>query len=163
VLNAAVEAARAGESGVGFAAVAEEVRSLAQRSAQAAKDTACRIDDSVIRSQRGVQISEKVEHSFVEIVDKARRVDELVGEIATASTEQSQDIGKVDHGSVTNGQGHPFQRRRRGRVRWCVGGRNSVPKQKYCVILSAVCSNWLVAGRMGRNPRERLNRILLRG
>ena len=94
-LNAAVEAARAGEAGAGFAVVAEEVRSLAQRSAQSAKETATKIEDSVTRSEYGVQISAKVAQSFDEIVEKARKVDELVAEIATASNEQNQGIGQV--------------------------------------------------------------------
>ncbi len=94
-LNAAVEAARAGEAGAGFAVVADEVRSLAQRSAQSAKETAGKIEESVVRSEHGVQISEKVAQSFGEIVAKARQVDELVAEIATASSEQSQGIGQV--------------------------------------------------------------------
>ncbi|MBI5767324.1 MAG: hypothetical protein HZA93_05975 [Verrucomicrobia bacterium] len=94
-LNAAVEAARAGEAGAGFAVVAEEVRSLAQRSAQSAEETAMKIEDSVSRSEHGVRISAKVGQSFEEIVVKARRVDELVAEIATASNEQNQGIGQV--------------------------------------------------------------------
>jgi len=94
-LNAAVEAARAGEAGAGFAVVADEVRNLAQRSAQSAKETAERIEDSVTRSEHGVRISAKVAESFGEIVDKARKVDELVGEIASASKEQSQGIEQV--------------------------------------------------------------------
>jgi methyl-accepting chemotaxis protein len=94
-LNAAVEAARAGEAGAGFAVVADEVRNLAQRSAQSARETAERIEDSVTRSEHGVRISSKVAESFEEIVDKARRVDELVAEIASASKEQSQGIEQV--------------------------------------------------------------------
>jgi methyl-accepting chemotaxis protein len=94
-LNAAVEAARAGEAGAGFAVVADEVRSLAQRSAQSAKETAEKIEESVTRSEHGVRISSKVAESFEEIVTKARKVDEIVAEIATASNEQTQGIGQV--------------------------------------------------------------------
>jgi methyl-accepting chemotaxis protein len=95
-LNAAVEAARAGEAGAGFAVVAEEVRALAQRSAQAAKETAAKIDDSVAKSEQGVQISVKVAESLQHIVDGARQVDTLVAEIAQASQEQDQGIGQVN-------------------------------------------------------------------
>ena len=94
-LNAAVEAARAGEAGAGFAVVADEVRSLAQRSAQSAKETAVKIEESLSRRENGVQISAKVALGFEEIVVKARKVDELVAEIANASNEQNQGIGQV--------------------------------------------------------------------
>ncbi len=95
-LNAAVEAARAGEAGAGFAVVADEVRSLAQRCAQAAKDTAVKIEDSVQKSANGVQISTKVAKSLEEIVGKARQVDELASEVAASSQEQSQGIEQVN-------------------------------------------------------------------
>ncbi|MDX1953493.1 MAG: methyl-accepting chemotaxis protein [Verrucomicrobiota bacterium] len=94
-LNAAVEAARAGEAGMGFAVVADEVRNLAQRSAQAARETAEKIEDSIRKSEQGVQISSKVARSLEEIVLKAHTVDELVGQIASASREQSQGIQQV--------------------------------------------------------------------
>lgn len=99
-LNAAVEAARAGDAGAGFAVVAEEVRRLAQRSATAAKETAEKIEDSITKSANGVAISGKVTESLGLIVSKARQVDELVAEIATASREQSQGLDQVNE-SVT--------------------------------------------------------------
>jgi len=95
-LNAAVEAARAGEAGAGFAVVAEEVRSLAQRSATAAKETAATIEETVHMSERGVALCERVATGFTEILKKARSVDELVGEIATASREQNEGIGQIN-------------------------------------------------------------------
>ena len=95
-LNAAVEAARAGTAGAGFAVVADEVRALAQRSANSAKETAAKIDDSVKKSEQGVQISDKVDRALLEIVDKARRMESIVVEIATASQEQTQGIEQVN-------------------------------------------------------------------
>lgn len=122
-LNAAVEAARAGEAGLGFAVVADEVRNLAQRSAQAAKETAHKIESSIGKSQQGIQISEKVAQNLQEIVkranhvnqnlqeivakvqhvdrglqgivDKTRQVDELINEVSVASDEQSKGIAQV--------------------------------------------------------------------
>ncbi len=94
-LNAAVEAARAGEAGAGFAVVADEVRNLAQRAAQAAKETAGKIEGAIGKTAQGVQISHKVGTSLEEIASRSRQVDELVVEIATASVEQNQGIGQV--------------------------------------------------------------------
>jgi methyl-accepting chemotaxis protein len=95
-LNAAVEAARAGEAGAGFAVVADEVRSLAQRAATAAKETSGKIDDAIQKSNAGVIITTKVKGSLHQIVDKARQVDQLIVEIATASKEQSSGIQQVN-------------------------------------------------------------------
>jgi methyl-accepting chemotaxis protein len=95
-LNAAVEAARAGEAGMGFAVVADEVRSLAQRCAQSAKETSAKIEAAITKAAQGVEISAKVTRGLQEIVTKARQVDELVGEVASASKEQSQGIDQVN-------------------------------------------------------------------
>ena len=95
-LNAAVEAARAGEAGMGFAVVADEVRSLAQRSAQAAKETATKIEGAIARTAQGVGINQKVAAALNEIVTKARQVDELVAEVAGASQEQTQGITQIN-------------------------------------------------------------------
>lgn len=95
-LNAAVEAARAGEAGMGFAVVAEEVRNLAQRSAQAARETADKIEGAISKTAQGVEISAKVASGLSDIVTKIRKVDELVAEVASASTEQSQGIDQIN-------------------------------------------------------------------
>lgn len=95
-LNAAVEAARAGSAGAGFAVVADEVRNLAQRSAQAARETSDKIEATIAKTAQGVQISERVARSLQEIVEKARKVDHLAAEVATASKEQNQGIKQVN-------------------------------------------------------------------
>jgi methyl-accepting chemotaxis protein len=94
-LNAAVEAARAGEAGMGFAVVADEVRNLAQRSAQAAKETAAKIEGAITKTAQGVEISSKVGQNLNEIVSKVRQVDGLVAEVSSASREQTQGIGQI--------------------------------------------------------------------
>jgi methyl-accepting chemotaxis protein len=99
-LNAAVEAARAGEAGMGFAVVAEEVRALAQRSAQAARETAGKIEGAIAKTAQGVQISDKVASSLAEIVEKVRQVDQLVSEVSSASREQSDGVRQIT-GAVT--------------------------------------------------------------
>jgi methyl-accepting chemotaxis protein len=95
-LNAAVEAARAGEAGLGFAVVAEEVRNLAQRSAQAAKETAAQIQGAIGKTAQGVELSGKVAQALQDIVSKARQVDELAAEVANASHEQTQGITQIN-------------------------------------------------------------------
>jgi methyl-accepting chemotaxis protein len=95
-LNAAVEAARAGEAGMGFAVVADEVRNLAQRSAQAAKETSAKIEGSLSRTNQGVEISAKVAAALNEITAKVRQVDELIAEVAGASREQTQGITQIN-------------------------------------------------------------------
>jgi methyl-accepting chemotaxis protein len=95
-LNAAVEAARAGEAGMGFAVVADEVRNLAQRSAQAAKETAAKIEGAISKTAQGVEISAKVALALNEIVTKARQVDELASEVASASRQQTQGITQIN-------------------------------------------------------------------
>ena len=95
-LNAAVEAARAGEAGKGFAVVAEEVRNLAQRSAQAAKDTAGMIEQAVRNAGNGVQISQEVAHFLEQIAAGSRKVNELIEEIAAASKEQTEGVEQIN-------------------------------------------------------------------
>ena len=95
-LNAAVEAARAGEAGAGFAVVAEEVRNLAHRSAEAARETAAKIENSNQRSEHGIRLSERVGNNFNEITQRARKLDTMIQEIADAAKQQSQGIETIN-------------------------------------------------------------------
>ncbi len=95
-LNAAVEAARAGDAGRGFAVVAEEVRNLAMRSAEAAKNTATLIEEAVKNSENGVAINTEVLVNFQEITEKISKVSQVVAEIAAASEQQDQGISQVN-------------------------------------------------------------------
>lgn len=99
-LNAAVEAARAGEQGRGFAVVASEVRSLAHRSAAAAKEIKTLIDDSVEKVHIGVKLVDQAGITMGEIVDSVKRVTDIMSEIAAASEEQTAGIGQVNQAII---------------------------------------------------------------
>ena len=95
-LNAAVEAARAGEQGRGFAVVAGEVRNLAQRSSQAAKEIKGLIDDSVSKVGAGAKLVDQAGTTMDEVVSSVNRVTDIIGEISSASQEQTHGIGQVN-------------------------------------------------------------------
>jgi methyl-accepting chemotaxis protein len=94
-LNAAVEAARAGEQGRGFAVVAGEVRLLAGRSAEAAKEIKTLISDSVNRVEQGSALVDRARSTMQEVVQSIRHVTDIVAEISAASSEQSSAVGQV--------------------------------------------------------------------
>jgi methyl-accepting chemotaxis protein len=95
-LNAAVEAARAGEAGAGFAVVADEVRNLAQRAAEAAKNTAGLIEGAIARINEGSELVRTTGEAFEEVAVTSNKVAELISEIAGASSEQAQGIDQVN-------------------------------------------------------------------
>lgn len=94
-LNAAVEAARAGEQGRGFAVVAGEVRTLAQRSASAAREIKALIDESVAKVAQGANQADQAGSTMQEVVESIKRVANIVGEITAASREQSEGVSQV--------------------------------------------------------------------
>jgi methyl-accepting chemotaxis protein len=95
-LNAAVEAARAGEAGTGFAVVAEEVRNLAMRAAEAAKNTSQLIETTVKKVKEGQGVVTKANGAFTEVAESTGKVAGLVGEIAAASQEQAEGIEQIN-------------------------------------------------------------------
>lgn len=95
-LNAAVEAARAGDAGKGFAVVAEEVRHLAQRSAQAAQDTSLIIEKNIDLSKRGVSYTNKTNDALQEINNQVQKVSDIISEVAVATEEQNTGISQIN-------------------------------------------------------------------
>ncbi|MFT4063162.1 methyl-accepting chemotaxis protein [Paraburkholderia sp.] len=145
-LNAAVEAARAGEQGRGFAVVAGEVRSLAQRSASAAKEIKELIGDSADKVHSGSELVGRAGTTMDEIVQAVRRVTDIMGEISAASEEQSGGIEQVNRAVV---QMDSVTQQNAALVEQAAAAAASLEDQTRQ--LQAVLSGWKVAGGAPRN------------
>ncbi|MEH0165012.1 methyl-accepting chemotaxis protein [Roseateles microcysteis] len=146
-LNAAVEAARAGEQGRGFAVVASEVRSLAQRSAEAAKEIKSLINDSVERVQTGTLLVDRAGKTMGDIVTSVQRVADIVGEISSASSEQSAGIAQV--GEAVTQLDHATQQNA-ALVEESTAASESL-KAQAATLLEAVASFRLESGSVARS------------
>jgi methyl-accepting chemotaxis protein len=99
-LNAAVEAARAGDAGAGFAVVANEVRNLAMRAAEAARNTSSLIEETVLKVREGSELATQTNEVFRRVADRAKQAGKLVGGIATASSDQSRAIDQIQRAVI---------------------------------------------------------------
>ncbi len=150
-LNAAVEAARAGEAGMGFAVVADEVRNLAQRSAQAAKETSTMIEGAISKTEQGVVLSRKVAEMINDILAKVRQVDELAAEVAGSSKEQAAGITQINTAvaqmdRVT--QGNAASAEESAAAAEELNGQAEILKQSVTELVK------LVGGRAGQSPAK---------
>jgi len=148
-LNAAVEAARAGEQGRGFAVVASEVRSLAQRSAQAAKEIKVLIGASVDKVEGGSRLVADAGQTMNEIVSSVQRVSNIIGEITAASAEQSDGIGQINTSVVQLDQ---MTQQNAALVEQSAAAAESLKDQ--AGTLARVVGNFRLAGEAGHNTER---------